>query len=247
MQAVEVMNSQLTPFGSESVPENKLNFRNINEWLNSAGSSIQLYEQQSQGREEVEAFIAKQYNRVYQANINHFMPQLIALKCKDRLSTAVGIKNARLKPLFIEQYLDNPVEHEIEVHSQEVIERRDIVEVGNLAASWKGTSQLVMVMLPVILERAGYKWGIFTATGQVERLIRKLCLEPITLCEASEARVNNEGDVWGDYYQQSTPHVFAGSLKGIEQRLSQHRLLRHILKFFGTQIDEIVAQIELTK
>ncbi len=251
MQAVEAMNPQFAPKVTEGATDmaasKKLNFRSITQWLNSPSSSIELFHQDSQGRNEVESFIAEQYQRVYGANIQEFMPQLMTFKCKNKLSTAVGIKSALLKPLFIEQYLDQPVEKVIESQTQAVVERKDIVEVGNLAASWKGTSQLIMVLMPVILERAGYKWSILTATGQVERLLRKICLTPITLCEADESRVSNDDEVWGNYYQQSTPHVMVGCLVGIEERLSKHRLLRHILKIFSTEIDDIVNQIKFTR
>ena len=196
MHVIEAMNSQFTP----NVREKKLNFRKMKDWLSSPSSIIGLYPKDSEGRGEVEEFIAEQYNRVYQANISEFMPQLMAFKCNGKLSAAIGIKCATDKPLFVEQYLDRPVEQEIaSLVKEQQIKREDIIEVGNLAASWKGSSQLIFVLLPVILERAGYKWVILTATGLVERLIRKLCFKPVTLCDAEQSRVNNDGDIWGDY------------------------------------------------
>ena len=237
MQAVNLQNITI-----ES--EQKTSFRRIVEWLEMPDSTIELYSQTNPQRRKVEDYIAKQYKNIYEADIQEFLPNLMTFQCKNTVSAAVGFKCAASNPLFVEQYLDSSVEIAMSNLVQQDIKRHSIIEIGNLAATWKGTSQLVLAILPIILERAGYKWAIFTATSQVDKLLRKIQINMTTLCDADISRVNNHDNIWGTYYKQSSPHVVFGSLVGIEFRLSKQRIINSLLNHYSDSIDRIVALIK---
>ena len=236
MQAVDIQNFNIST-------EKKTSFRKIIEWLEMPDSTIELYSPLDKQRLEVQDYIAKQYKNIYQAEIQEFLPFLMSFQCKNLVSAAVGFKSAGNNPLFVEQYLDAPVETAMSELVQQDIERKSIIEIGNLAATWKGTSQLVLAILPIILERAGYKWAVFTATSQVDKLLKKIQINMTTLCEADVNRVNNEDAIWGTYYNQSSPHVVFGSLTGIEERLSKQRIIKNLLEHYSDSIDQIVVQL----
>jgi hypothetical protein len=237
MQAIDLQNINVNTVKKNS-------FRKIIEWLEMPDSTIELYSPLNTQRLEVEKYIAKQYKDIYQAEIQEFLPFLMAFQCKNHLSAAVGFKCAANNPLFVEQYLDDSIEVAMSKLVHQDIERSSIIEIGNLAATWKGTSQLVLSILPIILERAGYKWAVFTATSQVQKLLSKIQINMTTLCAADVRRVNNENNIWGSYYDKPSPSVVFGSLKGMEARLSKQRIIKRLLEHYSDSIDKIVEQLQ---
>jgi len=62
-------------------------------------------------RREVEQFIHDVFAQTYGANVQHFMPELVALRDETgELVAAFGLRKAANSPLFLEQYLDAPIE-----------------------------------------------------------------------------------------------------------------------------------------
>jgi hypothetical protein len=84
----------------------------------------------------------------------------------------LGMRPAASAPeLFLEQYLDRPVEQEIAARANCPVGRDGIVEICNLAADQRGASRHLFVLLTAVLAAASYRWIVFTATPQVEKLI----------------------------------------------------------------------------
>lgn len=64
-------------------------------------------------RKQLESYVAEQYNRSYGARITHFMPLLLSMSRAGQLEVVVGVRSAYDDALFLEHYLDKPVEQEM--------------------------------------------------------------------------------------------------------------------------------------
>ena len=183
------------------------------------------------GRERVESYIANKFRAEYAANVTAFAPLLLSMSCNGELSAAVGIRPAKSSALFIEQYLDDNVEQFIQSPDGEPVNREDIVEIGNLVATWKGASQLMFLVLGVALYEAGYRWLTFSATDKVERITRKFPFPLQVLCDSDPQRLGDRADEWGRYYETS-PKVIVGDIKAAYERAQHSRTLKMALKFY---------------
>lgn len=191
------------------------------------------------GRDQVEAYIANKFHTEYGAHVTTFAPLLLSMSCNRELSAAVGVRPAKSSTLFIEQYLDENVERYIESPDGEAVNRSDIVEIGNLVATWKGASQLLFLVLGVALHEAGYRWLAFSATDKVERITRKFPFPLQVLCDSDPARLGDRANEWGRYYETS-PKVIVGDLKAAYEKAQHNRALKMALKFYRPLIRRLV-------
>lgn len=171
-------------------------------------------------REETEAFIRAVFARHYDARISAFAPNLVRFEQDERLIAAAGWRSAAHEPLFLERYLDRPIEEAIAEQADRRLSRARIVEVGNLAATRTGGSLHVIVNLAREFERQGYEWVVFTATRQLIGIFNRLGLPLLALSVADPDRLGDEAGHWGRYYDQQ-PIVVAGLIQIASNRL-QH-------------------------
>ena len=76
-----------------------------------AGIERYLIDRGHPQRERVESFIAQRFLDVHGARISNFMPTLLALLDEEgNPRAALGVRDAGFEPLFLEYYLDRPVE-----------------------------------------------------------------------------------------------------------------------------------------
>lgn len=115
-------------------------------------------------RGEVEDFIREIFARHYGARVTAFAPNLLMLQQRGRIVAATGWRSAQHEPLFLERYLDQPIEQVLSQMAGQPVARKRVVEVGNLAADIPGGSPQVIVALASELDRRGYDWVVFTAT-----------------------------------------------------------------------------------
>lgn len=170
-------------------------------------------------RARVEAFIRERFASRYGARVRHFMPTLLQLENeRGTVYGAVGVRSAALEPLFLERYLDGPIEAEIARHDGSRPLRDQIVEVGNLAALGAGHARLLIVAVTDMLVAHGYEWVVFTGTAEVVNSFHRLELKPLELAAADPARMGEERNDWGSYYD-SRPRVMAGYIRGGHQSL----------------------------
>ena len=124
--------------------------------LQPAARSLRLLEVDEARRRAVEDFVRERFAAHYQARVRQFMPRLFALEAADgSLHGAVGCRGAAEQGLFLERYLDEPVESVIARRTGERVEREGVVEVGNLAAHGAGTARLLIIALTRILAAGG--------------------------------------------------------------------------------------------
>lgn len=169
-----------------------------------------LAEGESQ-RPQVERFIQAMFKRAYQARISHFLPYLLSMREEGRMVAALGIRPALQTDLFLETYLDKPVENVLAEKAGRPIDRSRLVEVGNLASGHGGGARALIITLTAYLKGAGYEWVVFTATPKVCNNFAKLGIELIPLARADGERLGSARGDWGSYYDQG-PMVVAASV-----------------------------------
>ena len=149
------------------------------------------------------------------------MPCLLGLHGDNgEVQGAVGLRSAQRRPLFLERYLDEPIELAVARRSGRPVPREEIVEVGNLAAFGSASARLLIVALTDLLVAQGFRWVVFTGTPTLLNSFQRLALEPLALAPADPARMGEELADWGSYYA-SRPQLMAGEILPGHQRLLQ--------------------------
>lgn len=175
----------------------------------------------SRRRDDVEAFIRATFKSRYDADVACFAPNLMVLESGDCIVAAAGWRCAADEPLFLESYLDVPVETEVARLAGHPVVRSRIVEVGNLAAARSGGSIDVIMTLARHLDRLGFEWVVFTATRELLGIFRKLGLAPLALAPADPERLGVRAGAWGRYYD-SAPVVVAGRIRLALDKAAHH-------------------------
>ncbi|MBQ0720998.1 MAG: thermostable hemolysin [Gammaproteobacteria bacterium] len=172
--------------------------------------SLSLHSPDHPHRAQIEDYIARRYARRHQASIEHYMPHLLALEDAQRTRAVLGMNSADKQALFLECYLDKPVEQAISQQLNTPVDRAKVVEIGNLAASQRAASHLLFTLLSALLDRAGYRWLVFTATPCVRSLVENMGFTLHTIGEAKAERMSSSSN-WGSYYE-THPQVMVGCI-----------------------------------
>src|SRR5688572_22145730 len=163
-------------------------------------------------RATFEEFIAARFGRAYGARVTHFLPHLLGVRGGPASwLAAAGYAPAAAQALFLEQYLDHPIESAIAAVLGRPVARAGIVEVGNLAAVSTGMARALIPQLARYLHRLGYRWVAFTATRALRNSFERLGLRPLSLARADPRRLRDGGGAWGTYYDND-PVVMAGKV-----------------------------------
>lgn len=160
--------------------------------------------------------IATVYRKAYGANLTSFMPRLLRVSGSDGAFRAiVGIRSAAEQTLFLEAYLDEPIEQAIAARTGEAIRRECIVEIGNLAESRPGDARLGIIASTMYLYTLGYRWVVFTAVPQLLNAFKRLGIEPVEMVEARPQRLPEEQRaLWGSYYDERPMVCFGDIARG---------------------------------
>lgn len=161
-------------------------------------------------RAKLERFIQTIFKRAYGAEIKHFMPRLMSLTDQENSLLAVcGLRQANQGSLFLEHYMDKPVESMLADRIGTSIQREEIVEVGNLAVAEPGLARQLLAGVINHLHGTPAQWAVFTAIPSLRNSLAKLNVQLEVLCEARLDRLpEHERAGWGSYYDQN-PQVMA--------------------------------------
>ncbi len=165
------------------------------------------------GRVEVERFVSACFKQHYGARIAHFMPLLMSLRDhQGQLRAALGFRHADQSPLFLENYLEHPVEQILAARLKKPVDRSRLVEVGNLAVVAAGGGRWLITALTAYLSATRSQWALFTIGPVLYNAFTRLGLELVDLAEARrESLPPEEQGSWGSYYEQK-PRVVAGNV-----------------------------------
>jgi len=177
-------------------------------------------------RAELEAFVGAAFKRRHDATVASFMPTLLSFRDgTGQLRGVVGLRAAVPRPLYLEQYLERPVEAAIAAATGQAIPREQVVEVGNLAGANCRAAVRMVALLPGYLLSLDYRWIVFTATAPVRSILQGFGAPLVELARADGARVANGPDRWGSYYD-TDPRVLAGYLP-LSRRIPGFNLAAH--------------------
>lgn len=190
--------------------------------------SLSLQRQDDPGRAELEAFAHARFEHVHHADIHHFLPELLGLHdSHGQLIAVAGIRPASSGPLFLEHYLDDPLEIPVSRIAGRPVTRQELVEVGNLSALSAGSARLIIIAVTWLLAARGLHWVAFTGAAGLINSFRRLGLEPTRLADADPRRLQADSASWGTYYDQH-PHVFAGNIRYGHDELERHGVFQRL-------------------
>lgn len=172
-----------------------------------------LFEHVGSDRAVAEAFISQRFAESFGSRIEAFMPRLFSVRNPDGdLCGAFGLRSASRK-LFLEQYLDTPIEQAIAARAGRRVERRLVVEVGHFSGAFPGAVRAMIGLLTERLHQEGYEWVVFTGTAGLRNAFCRLGLFPIDIQAATADRIPaEERAAWGSYYDHA-PRVLAGNVQ----------------------------------
>ena len=125
------------------------------------------------------------------------------------LMAAAGMRPASSGPLFLEHYLEEPLESAISRLAGVTLGRERMVEVGNLASLSAGSARIMITTVTWLLATRGLRWVAFTGASTLINSFQRLGLVPTVVAQADPARLNETAQCWGHYYAQH-PHVYVG-------------------------------------
>ncbi len=172
-------------------------------------------------RGEVEAFVRGVYRERFGAAVRGFAPVLVALRDETgALLAAAGYRAADTGPLFLERYLDAPIEQRLQMASGAPVPRRRIAEVGHLAAARAGEGRRLIALMAPLLAQGGFDWIVSTLTQELRQLFVRLGVAPLALGVADPDKLGEQAADWGSYYDHR-PLVQAGHLRHALQALQR--------------------------
>ena len=169
----------------------------------------------------METYLEAAYQRAFDGRIRSHYPELMSVRDgKGDIQAAVGFRLASGGPLFLEQYLDAPIEALLQIEGEAAPRRAAIAEIGNLAATTPGASQLLFLALARHLHWAGCAYVAATATRSLRRSFSRAGFATRTLAPAAASRLADGGADWGSYFK-SEPRVLAGPIAPALPQLAQ--------------------------
>lgn len=160
-----------------------------------------------------EALIKDRFRQSFGADLHALMPRLFTLRsAAGEMLCAFGLREAALHRLYMEQYLDRPVELAVADLAGCPVDRARVIEVGNLAAM-PGNARATIVTVTRYLHEAGFHWVVFTGVASLRAAFARLGLKPQILAKADPARLAPDDLAkWGNYFA-AQPQVMAGDIR----------------------------------
>jgi len=173
---------------------------------------FQLIEHLGAERASVEKFISQRFAESFGSRVEAFMPRLFTLRNQDGdICGAFGLRSANHK-LFLEQYLDAPIEKIIASRTGSKVERRTVVEIGHFSGTFPGAVRAMIGLLTERLHRESFEWVSFTGTSSLRNAFCRLGLSPINIQAAEANRLPaTQRAAWGTYYDHA-PQVLVGNI-----------------------------------
>ena len=154
------------------------------------------------------SLIRRKYQDVFGASIAPAFGSYLSQESDGRAGAVLGYRRAGEEPLFLEAYLDRPVEAEVVRAFGHSVPRNAIVEIGNFASD----NALAMIEL----------WGaaandlggsnevaVATLTAPLRRIFTRIGIPIAVLAPALPGRLGEASAEWGRYYE-TDPRVCAG-------------------------------------
>lgn len=137
----------------------------------------------------------------------------------DEVAAALGYRRADCGPLFLERYIDQPIEELLAPRFSRPVNRADIVEIGNLAAD--NAPAMVRLWAQAANDLGGEaEIAVAVLTRELRTMFRRLGVAIVELAPADPARLGGEAMEWGRYYARD-PRLCAGLIASGQERLAR--------------------------
>lgn len=164
-------------------------------------------------------FIQQRYAAEHGANAPVAYSRFISRMRADERGAALGYRCASEGPLFLEAYLDAPVEQVLRPALGLELPRSAIIEIGSLAGN-SCTSLLSLWQRAAHELSADAELGVAVLTAPLRSMLRRLGIAVHELAPADGNRLGAARAQWGRYYD-TDPVVCAGSLQQGRRQLDR--------------------------
>jgi len=145
--------------------------------------------------------------------------ELLVESCGGRVCAALGYRRADREPLFLEAYLDAPVEQVLTQQLARPVSRADLVEIGNLA-SCNATAMIGLWARTANDLGNDAQIAVAVLTAPLRKMFQRLGVSLVEMAPADSARLAPDGSEWGRYYDLN-PIVCAGFIADGQERLAR--------------------------
>ncbi len=179
--------------------------------------AVKLFDATHTGYRAAQDLIATRYAQQFGVRLVPHYPRFLALQCPggdiggDILS-AVGIRSAADGPLFLEQYLDQPVQDVLVQRGLGRHGRSRIVELGSLASTSNCASLYLIAAMAAYMQQKGHAVATVTGTRRLRRIFSLFDFNLTSLCAARRERLIDPRQDWGSYYEDD-PQVLAAPVR----------------------------------
>lgn len=184
---------------------------------------FEILDKTSAKRDTVEQLIQRGFSAKYKAVVAVTMPYLVALTQDADLGAALGFRSAQ-ETLFLEQYLDVPIE-QVSYFAQQHVPRKSIAEIGHLYSNCPHLTLHLFILLALSLENADFTHIVFAGNNRVMQIMQKSGVQMEYLASATQDKLKTSRDYWGNYYE-TNPRVVAVSLKKTQKLILRHPLFQ---------------------
>lgn len=176
-----------------------------------------VVEHDSEARVSLEARIRSGFGMHFDACVEGFMPRFAHYRHTGGATGVIGIRRASDEPLFLENYLDVPVESVIAEATGTLPGRDRIAEVGQFVVDDRDiVTCFFRDLVPFLIEN-DFDWVCFTGTDRIRALLVRIGFHGLPIARAEETRVRRSPDRWGRYYDFD-PIVILGKLQDPQGR-----------------------------
>jgi hypothetical protein len=207
-----------------------------------AAKTFALHSEEGPSRNIVEQYIAAKFKQSHGASIEQFLPFILEMRSADNIDAAIGLRPGHFNPMFLEQYLDGPIEQQIAKFSKQPIDRSSLMEIGNLVVTKRAVGLVLFLVVAAVLAKANYEWMVFTVTPEVERLMQRLGFTPSYLVMADQSKLKSNTADWGSYYDNS-PKVMVGSLVQAQTVIETNGPLSTLVETYACAIEQLAQPL----
>lgn len=146
-------------------------------------------------------------------------PAYLTIGLPDAPQAVVGFRRADAGPLFLEAYLDRPVEAVLTTRLDRPVTRAQVVELGDHASHRPAATVTLWRESAAALDGQA-NFAVAVLTRPLRAMFARLGLPLIELAPARAEALGGAGAAWGRYYQ-TDPMVCVGDIAGCRSRLER--------------------------
>ncbi|WP_422061487.1 thermostable hemolysin [Sphingopyxis sp.] len=162
--------------------------------------------------------IGHRYRETFGANLSPNFAAYISCRTDQESTAALGYARAGIDPLFLEAYLDQPVETLVSAAYSRPVARTQIIEIGNFAAVSPQAMILLWGAAANDLSALG-EIAVATLTRPLRHMFRRIGVPIVEIAEARADRLGPAAADWGGYFDQD-PRICTGVISDGQQAIN---------------------------